>query len=111
MKRSMFLVIAFLVSLSIASSFQPVPSQHTTSRDLTSGLAECPLEMPSWARQQGDYANTRPVFQTPVVVGDAHHSTPCNQESELTALDRSLSLKSTLFRVSFGRAPPLDGIR
>ena len=111
MRRTMLLVIASLVSLSIANSLQPVPSQHNTSRDLTSGVARCPLETPNWARQQGDYANTRPAFQAPVVAGDANRGTPFNPESELTALDRSLSLKSSLFRVSFGRAPPLSSIR
>jgi hypothetical protein len=111
MKRIVFLVVAFIVSVSIARSSPPSEFSQHTAGGFARGVGGSPQEAPCLAKQQLTCANLRPAFQTSAAKVDSQGSAPRNQESEVAILDEPLGSKCGLFRVFFGRAPPLDHLR
>lgn len=115
MKRTIFLALGLIASVSIARWLPATETSHrATAHNLAGilghGVAGCPQETPSFAKQQFECARLRPVFQASATA-ECQGAAPRNQEFELVILDQSHSLKCGLYRVSFGRAPPLDRLR
>jgi hypothetical protein len=116
MKRTISLAVGLIAAMFVARSFRPTETSYgTIAADLAGilgrGAAGSRQEAPSLTKQQVASATLRPVFRAGAAVIDAQGSVPRNQESELAILDESLGLKCSLYRVSFGRAPPLDLLR
>ena len=116
MKRTISLALGLIAAVLIARSFRPTETSHgTIAADLAGilgrGAAGSRQEAPSLAKQQVASATLRPVFRAGAAVVDAQGSVPRNQESEVANLDESVGWKCGLYRVCFGRAPPLDLLR